>query len=338
VDRTPPETVAFEAVDPADPTAVRVVVADATSGIAGGRIELRPTGGAWTALRATLADGRLFGRLDDATLRAGDYELRAVAQDVAGNEAVGAARADGSPATVTLPLRARTRMIVRRTGRDLRAQLVAGERTLGGRPVTLTQRLRGRTPWRRLCGRRMIVADARSPRSAGGSAGTADSAGETSSAGATGSTGAPCALQTDAAGRVEVQLPRGPSRTIRVAFAGDPLLLPTRGSTTVRTPARVRVRATPRVVRAGGTTRIAGRLLGGHIPRAGKLVELQARVGAGWRTFASVRTDRRGRFAHRHRFATTSAGRSFAVRVRVRHESAYPFERTTTPRIQLRVV
>ena len=45
VDRTPPETVAFEAPDPADPTRVRVVVADATSGVAGGRIELRRAGG-----------------------------------------------------------------------------------------------------------------------------------------------------------------------------------------------------------------------------------------------------------------------------------------------------
>ena len=45
VDRTPPETVAFEATDPADPRAVRVVVADATSGVARGRIELRRAGG-----------------------------------------------------------------------------------------------------------------------------------------------------------------------------------------------------------------------------------------------------------------------------------------------------
>ena len=42
VDRTPPETVAFEAPDPADPRAVRVVVADATSGVARGRDRAAP--------------------------------------------------------------------------------------------------------------------------------------------------------------------------------------------------------------------------------------------------------------------------------------------------------
>ena len=78
VDRTPPETVAFEARDPADPRRVRAVVADAVSGVARGVIELRPAGGgAWRALDTTLAGGRLVARIDDAFLPAGPYELRA---------------------------------------------------------------------------------------------------------------------------------------------------------------------------------------------------------------------------------------------------------------------
>jgi hypothetical protein len=59
------------------------------------------------------------------------------------------------------------------------------------------------------------------------------------------------------------------------------------------------------------------------------LVEPQGRVGAGWRTFATLRTDRRGRFAHAHRFSPVSGGRTFWVRLRVRTEPAYPFERST---------
>ena len=109
VDRTPPETVAFEAPDPADPRCVRVVVADATSGVASGRIELRRAGGEWQRrARRRSNGGRLVARLDDATLRAGAYELRAVVADVAGNEAIGTRRADGAPAAVTLPLRRAT--------------------------------------------------------------------------------------------------------------------------------------------------------------------------------------------------------------------------------------
>ena len=321
VDRTPPETVAFEAVDPADPTAVRVVVADATSGVAGGRIELRPAGGAWTAVRSTLEGGRLVGRLTTrrcAPARTSSGRWRRTSR---ATRPSAPRRADGTPATVTLPLRARTRMIVRRTGRSLRAQLVAGERTLGARPVTLSQRLRGRTPWRRLCGRRMIVADARAPRAATAATGADAARSRRTRPGASRSS-------SPAAPRARCASPSPATRCCSPRARRRPCGR-TRGSACGR---RRRSSA------AGGATRFAGRLLGGHIPRAGKLVELQARVGSGWRTFASVRTDRRGRFEHRHRFATTSAGQAFAVRVRVRQESAYPFERTTTQPITIRVV
>jgi hypothetical protein len=73
------------------------------------------------------------------------------------------------------------------------------------------------------------------------------------------------------------------------------------------------------------------------VPASGKLVELQARLGARWRTFATLRTDRRGRFSHTHRFAVTSGGRTFWVRVRVRREAAYPFERAVTRPLAVRV-
>ena len=97
VDRTPPETVAFEAPDPADPRRVRVVVADRTSGVASGRIELRRAGGDWSPVRTTFEADRLVAVLDDAKLPAGPYELRARVTDVAGNETVGTSRADGTP-------------------------------------------------------------------------------------------------------------------------------------------------------------------------------------------------------------------------------------------------
>jgi hypothetical protein len=83
--------------------------------------------------------------------------------------------------------------------------------------------------------------------------------------------------------------------------------------------------------------RFSGRLLGGHVPRTGKLVELQARVGVGWRTFATLRTDRRGRYSHVHRFTPASVGRTYWFRLRVRRETAYPFEQATTRPLSVRV-
>ena len=68
---------------------MRVVVADATSGVAGGRIELRRAGADWQPVETALEHDRLVALLDDATLRAGAYELRALVTDAAGNEAVG---------------------------------------------------------------------------------------------------------------------------------------------------------------------------------------------------------------------------------------------------------
>ena len=329
VDTTAPETVSFEAPDPADPTRVRVLVADATSGVAGGRVELRRAGGGWRRIATGLEDGRLVARLDDAMLRAGAYELRAVVSDVAGNEAVGTSRADGSPATVTLPLRRRTSLAVRHSGRTLRARLTGGDGALAGRPLVLTQRLRGRSRWRTVCGKRVVVIASApgAPRgTASGAPGAADRAWPPA-----------CAFRTDAHGRVDVRLPRGASRTLRVSFAGDALLLPAIARASVRRAARARFRVTPRAVPAGGAVRLHGRLRGGHVPRTGKLVELQAQVGAGWRTFATVRTDRRGRFHHIHRFLPMSGGRTYSFRLRIPRESAYPFELSASRPLAVRV-
>jgi hypothetical protein len=353
VDRTAPETVAFEAPDPADPALVRVVVADATSGVAGGRVELRRAGGDWRRVPTSLEGGRLLTRLDDAALRAGAYELRAIVSDVAGNEAVGTHRTDGAPAALTLPLRRRTSIAVRRSGRTLTARLTADGRPLGGREVTLTRRLRGRATWRTVCGKRTVVIaraagrrtassgeaapghDAPRPH-AGSSAPDPARLGTVSAAGAA-AAGGGCALRTDGAGRVEVRLPTGASRTFRVSFAGDALLLPSSDRASVRTPAHARFVVTPRAVRAGGAVRFSGRLLGGHVPRAGKLVELQARVRSGWRTFATLRTDRRGRYRFTHRFSPASGGRTYRFRLRVRREAAYPFESATTRPLAVQV-
>ena len=142
VDRTPPGTVAFEAPDPADPTQVRVVVADATSGVASGTIAIRAKAGAWKPLDTALRHDRLVARIDDAALRAGAYELRARAVDAAGNAAVGTARTDGAPATVRLPLRRAATMSASRSGppghrpapRRRRATGRAGGRLRGAPP------------------------------------------------------------------------------------------------------------------------------------------------------------------------------------------------------------
>ena len=77
-------------------------------------------------------------------------------------------------------------------------------------------------------------------------------------------------IRTDGSGRVRIRLDAGPSRTVRLAFAGDPLLLPAHRGTRIRTPASGWVHAHPTSVPAGGLVRFAGHIFGGHIPRRGQ--------------------------------------------------------------------
>ena len=107
------------------------------------------------------------------------------------------------------------------------------------------------------------------------------------------------------------------------AFAGDSGFSADQGLTLrVRAGATLRV---PRVVKRGKRLRFRGRLLGGPIPRRGKLVVLQYRVGRRWEERSPVRTDRRGRF--RSSAPTNPAGGRGTVRIRVRvpTEAAYPY-------------
>jgi len=279
--------------------------------VVSGGIELRPAGGAWRPLDTVLAQGRLTARIDDAALRAGPYELRARAVDAAGNAAIGSAREDGAPAALTLPLRRPVVLSIARSGRLVTTRLLDGTTPLADIPVVFEQRLRGRQAWRRLCGRRTIVIASAAPG---------------------------CSIRTGADGRARLRLRRGPSRTVRARFAGDARLLPARNSVHLRTRARIGLRAVPAVVRAGGAVRFRGSLLGGPIPRGGKLVDLQARVDGRWRTFATVRTGRRGRLRHRHRFAATSTGRTFWFRLLARKETAYPYESAASPAVAVRVL
>ncbi len=64
----------------------------------------------WQSLVTDREGDRLVARIDDATLPAGTYLLRARATDQAGNEASTDRRVDGQPMVLSLPLRVAARM------------------------------------------------------------------------------------------------------------------------------------------------------------------------------------------------------------------------------------
>ena len=144
---------------------------------------------------------------------------------------------------------------------------------------------------------------------------------------------------TAADGSYRLRAPGGPSRGLRVGYrvrSTDPLLACSR-RLELRTPARVTLRARPRVVPAGGRVRLSGRLLGGRVPARGKTVELQAFERGRWRTFETARARAKRRFRASYRFSSAAAGRSFRLRARVRPDALYPFSTGHSKVVRVRV-
>jgi hypothetical protein len=128
-------------------------------------------------------------------------------------------------------------------------------------------------------------------------------------------------------GSFTLSVPAGPSRRLRAGWRVRPTdaAFACSRALNLRVPARATLHASPHGVRPGKSVRLTGRLSGGRIPSRGKLVDLQAHERGHWRTFATVRTNRAGRFATRYRFSRGAPRKTYPMRIRVRPESSYPY-------------
>jgi hypothetical protein len=138
------------------------------------------------------------------------------------------------------------------------------------------------------------------------------------------------AARTSATGAYALRLPAGPSRVLRVTYRtmtrdAQPAAV---ALAHLQVRAGVRARFPARVTR-GRLVVFSGRVLGGEIPAGGKLIEFQARQGAGWVTFAATHTSPSGRFAFRYRFAPGPAA-VHQLRVLVPRESGFAWTTAAT--------
>lgn len=332
-DPDPPE-LGFEQSPAADPTLISVLVDDPVSGVARGEIELRRQGTAtWQALETTFEGSRLLTRIDDASLEPGVYELRARAVDQAGNEASSDRRLDGTPMTVTLPLRAdpalqagvpRTRVVqqvVRRGGerRKVRrrvVELLPRVRVALGRGVRISGAL--------------TTADGRP---IPGAALQLLSRSETRAE-------QPIAtVTTDSEGRYTRVILATNSQTVRVGFAGTALIRPASDEVSLHVSAHTTLTPSKRRLVNGQTVTFLGRVRSLPVPAAGKLVELQVRLNGRWQTFRTTRTDPGGAWRVRYRFvATRQRVARYRFRARLPREAGYPFtagmSRTITVKVR----
>lgn len=307
VDNTPPALAFTDAEDPQDPELIRASVGDPHSGVAGGGISLREAGTEeWTPLATQLASGELRARVDSKAYAPGQYELRAAAGDVAGNEAESVVRANGEPMVVTLPLREPVRLAASiRPGGAKRQTIPYGrDSRVGGRLLDAAGEP--------LANQTVLVEEYFGP-------------------------GALIdrrrrEVETDGRGRWRSKLPAGPSRTVTAVYAGSPQFLDRQrkaGRLAVRSAASFRT--SRRAVRAGKAVRFSGRIgrRGARIPNGGKLIELQVREAAGrWNTVREAfRTNSRGRYRLRYRFGTFYArDAKFRFRVKVAREQQWPYK------------
>jgi hypothetical protein len=333
IDQTAP-TGAFEHQNPSDPRQLKVAVSDALSGVAGGDMEYRREGtDGFTRLPTSLADGHLSGRLDDLGLSKGRYEFRAVVTDVAGNRAVIGTRADGSSMTLNLPVRAATKVQVGATSAKKRCVTIKRKRkgefrkrrkcrmVRGGTNVAYGMRLQSSGTLKRVDG--TPVANA-----------TVTIAGQPRSGGRFVTLGR---TDTDPHGGFRFTVPAGPSQTLSYRYAGTDTDLPSSAAIGTKVTAAARLEVDRRRVRNGQAVRFSGRLLGRPVPKAGKLVALQAKVGRRWRTFATPRANAKGAFKHRYRFTATTGLRRYAFRAVVTREAAYPYERGSSKTVHVTV-
>lgn len=319
VDNAQPELAFASGQDPADPELIRAPLSDAHSGVASAQLELRAVGQpSWQPLDSTLAEGELRARVDSASLPPGEYEFRATASDVAGNSVETTKRADGQPMRLTFPLRADV---------DLRAHLSPG----GGRRVTVGYRRDAKAAGRLLDagGEPMAEQEVMVIEDFGAGALISERV---------------RTVTTDEKGRWRSTLPGGPSRSVSVHFAGTTRHLGDRkdaGRLRVRSKAKFGV--SREQVPEGERVIFRGKVghFGARIPPGGKLIELQAKQGAGrWQTVREAfRTRASGRYRLGYRFGRFyQADAVLIFRVKVAREGGWPYKAPTRSKIRKVIV
>ena len=330
-DPEPPQ-LGFEQSPALDPTLFSVQVTDKFSGLAGGQIELSRQGsGIWQSLATQQQGSRLLARINDAQLPAGTYLLRATARDHASNQNSSSNRLDGRPMVVNLPLRTptvtrsgvrRIRIVRREVGtrrnrRRVRRRVETVEpqaRVAFGRPAQVVGQLLA-TDGRPLPNAELQVLSrtALSPERLEG------------------------VIRTGANGEFVYTAGAGSTRTLRFAYQGTSITLPSTSEVTLFVPAASTLRPRPRRLRNGQAVRFAGRLQSLPPPAAGKLVELQVVLSGRWQTFRTTRTDAGGGWKVRYRFRRSCGLTRYRFRARLPAETGYPFEPGTTKPVKVTV-
>ena len=303
------------------PEHLRVPVADAHSGVAGGSIHYRRLdGGSWRQL-ATKFDpvGRaLEADFPSDAVPPGSYEFEARVLDRAGNGFVTRRRGNGSALTLRAPLKTRTSLTARlrrgkRHGLALKvpygkaARITGrlagtGGRGLSGQPIRITQ-----TP---AFGSRARISSIRA--------------------------------HTGRKGFFSAVLPKGTTRRVTVGFAGTPKMMPANaGPLELRVKGSLSLKAGPLNLKTGEKLRLRGRVesRGARRPARGSLVAIQylEEASGRWRPVLVTRTGRGGTFHAAYRFRYITGSARIRMRAVLLPSRSFPFDSAASKTIRVEV-
>jgi len=314
-DPEPPQ-LGFEPISASDPTRVSLKATDPLSGVAGGEIAISRVGsGVWQTLPTTEEGEHLTTRIDDASLPAGEYELRGSASDHAGNLASTGQLLDGEAMRVTLPLRAPMSI-----GAGIIEKRRAHRHGRHGKPRAVT-----------ILARHSQARYGKEVKLAGHLVGAAGEplGGAQVDVFATpkeGSEGQIATLTTGPNGNFGYELKAGSSEELRFAYAGDATHLPAEGEATLDVSGASSLAVDRRHVLNGRSVTFSGRVRGRPLPPTGKLVELQVQLSGKWQTFRSTRTGPDGAWQVSYRFKRTCGIQRFHFRLWLPEEAGYPLK------------
>ncbi len=346
VDRTAPSG-SFLDPDTQDPTVFRALVSDALSGVTGGEIEYAAldrdgSSGAFHALHTSFEAGALVATFPDMQLPRGDYALRAVVNDAAGNQGSVTQRADGRRMVISNPLRAsvdlafgsvqarrvckRARAKTKRARRkalhkyrvclNRRRREIAGTGSRVTVPYGHTSVVPGSLTDRRglpIADQRLDIYEQRSgqpPRLIGG-------------------------VSTDGGGRFQYRAPSGPSREVIAHWPGTKTEQEASAAIRISVPTKVTLKVRPRVVRGKRRFWFAGKVYAEPgIPAQGKLIQLQFRNLQGrWQAGpALVRARKNGTFRYGYKIRRSGGRREKIVfRAYVPAEASWQYDPGASP-------
>jgi hypothetical protein len=358
VDRTPPELAVFEDQRASEPRLLDVAAADRTSGLGdGGEIRLRrisPSQGPWVTLATARQGSHYFAHVQNETLVAGEYEFAATVPDQAGNEATATADRDGRAKVVYIsPTQVGPYATSPSGGEPPRSDGPGGQDANATVTTRVTASAVERIVVRKKCTRPTRKRKKRCPRptvrdqlvhdlrvgygKAGLVRGRLTTTGGTPIARteitvlarpamAGGAYRATAVVATAADGRFVYRVPAGSSRTLDFHYGGDSKYKHADEQVTLRVPAGATIKAGRHTIRNGKSVTFSGRLRGKPYPAKGKVLDLQAFYRKRWRTFATPRASKQGRWHYRYRFGATRGVVLYKFRIRVRATSDYPYE------------